>query len=50
MMADKKEIDINGVKYSIKKANASSHASNFTINGWCYVFHQYGKIFYPNEP
>ena len=33
MMADKKEIDINGAKYSIKKANATSHASNITING-----------------
>ena len=36
MMADKKEININGTKYSVKKANATSHASEFTIDGVMY--------------
>ena len=35
-MADKKEIDINGAKYSVKKANATPHASDITINGVTY--------------
>ena len=36
MMADKKEIGINGTKYSAKKANATSHASNVTIDSVMY--------------
>ena len=36
MMADKKEIDINGTKYSAKTANATSHASDVTIDGVTY--------------
>ena len=37
MMADKKEIDINGTKYSVKKAScATFHASNVTIDGVTY--------------
>ena len=36
MMADKKEIDINATKYSVKKANATSHGSNVTIDGVTY--------------
>ena len=36
MMADKNEIDINGNTYSAKKANATSHTSDVTIDGVTY--------------
>ena len=32
-MADKKELDINGARYSAKKANAMPQPSDVTING-----------------
>ena len=32
----KKEIDINGAKYSVRKANTTPHASDITINGVTY--------------
>ena len=37
MMADKKELDINGAQHSVKKANAALHPSDMTIKGVTYT-------------
>ena len=36
LMADKKELDINGTRYSAKKANATPQPSDITIDGITY--------------
>ena len=49
MMADKAEIDINGHKYSVKKADAASHpASDIIIDGIKYAINMTRILIQPS--